>query len=85
MAPVNTPKTLLEDPQFADRFPLLPAVEMGNDQLFTPLHFVDEDLPRPTKAPTVGQHTENVLKSVLGWDEARIAAAADAGAFGKGE
>jgi crotonobetainyl-CoA:carnitine CoA-transferase CaiB-like acyl-CoA transferase len=85
MAPVNTPQTLLDDPQFADRFPLLPAAEMGSDQLFTPLHFVDEELPRPAKAPTVGQHTENVLKSVLGWDEARIAAAADAGAFGKGE
>jgi crotonobetainyl-CoA:carnitine CoA-transferase CaiB-like acyl-CoA transferase len=85
MAPVNTPQTLLDDPQFADRFPLLPAAEMGNDQLFTPLHFVGEELPRPAKAPTVGQHTENVLKSVLGWDEARIAAAADAGAFGKGE
>jgi crotonobetainyl-CoA:carnitine CoA-transferase CaiB-like acyl-CoA transferase len=85
MAPVNTPQTLLDDPQFADRFPLLPAAEMGNDQLFTPLHFVDEELPRPAKAPTVGQHTDDVLKSVLGWDDARIAAAADAGAFGKGE
>jgi crotonobetainyl-CoA:carnitine CoA-transferase CaiB-like acyl-CoA transferase len=85
MAPVNTPQTLLDDPQFADRFPLLPAAEMGNDQLFTPLHFVDEELPRPDKAPTVGQHTDDVLKSVLGWDDARIAAAADAGAFGKGE
>jgi crotonobetainyl-CoA:carnitine CoA-transferase CaiB-like acyl-CoA transferase len=85
MAPVNTPQTLLDDPQFADRFPLLPAAEMGSDQLFTPLHFVDEELPRPAKAPTVGQHTDDVLKSVLGWDDARIAAAADAGAFGKGE
>ena len=26
IAPVNTPRTLLQDPQFADRFPLLPAV-----------------------------------------------------------
>jgi crotonobetainyl-CoA:carnitine CoA-transferase CaiB-like acyl-CoA transferase len=82
IAPVNTPKTLLDDPQFADRFPLLPASEMGNDQLFTPLHFVDEELPRPAKAPTVGQHTEDVLASVLGYDEARIAQAREAGAFG---
>ena len=27
IAPVNTPQTLLDDPQFIDRFPLLPAAE----------------------------------------------------------
>jgi crotonobetainyl-CoA:carnitine CoA-transferase CaiB-like acyl-CoA transferase len=85
MAPVNTPKTLLDDPQFADRFPLLPVKEMGTEQLFTPLHFIDEVLPPPAKAPTVGQHTEDVLRSVLGWDDARIAEAQESGAFGSGE
>ena len=63
IAPVNTPKTLLDDPQFADRLPLLPQAEVGADQLFTPLHFVGEELPHPAKAPTVGQHTEAVLRS----------------------
>ena len=82
IAPVNTPKTLLDDPQFADRFPLLPAAELGTDQLFTPLHFVGEQLPRPARAPTAGQHTEEVLQSILGYDDARIAAARAAGAFG---
>jgi crotonobetainyl-CoA:carnitine CoA-transferase CaiB-like acyl-CoA transferase len=82
IAPVNTPKTLLEDPQFADRFPLLPAADMGADQLFTPLHFVDEELPHPAKAPTVGQHTEAVLRSVLGYDDNQISAARDGGAIG---
>jgi crotonobetainyl-CoA:carnitine CoA-transferase CaiB-like acyl-CoA transferase len=82
IAPVNTPKTLLDDPQFADRFPLLPAADMGADQLFTPLHFVDEELPHPAKAPTVGQHTEAVLRSVLGYDDNQISAARDGGAFG---
>ena len=82
IAPVNTPKTLLDDPQFADRFPLLPAADMGADQLFTPLHFVGEELPHPAKAPTVGQHTEDVLRSVLGYDDNRIATARDGGAFG---
>jgi crotonobetainyl-CoA:carnitine CoA-transferase CaiB-like acyl-CoA transferase len=82
IAPVNTPKTLLDDPQFADRFDLLPAAQVGADQLFTPLHFVDEDLPRPAKAPTVGQHTEDVLRSVLGYDDNRIEAARAGGAFG---
>jgi crotonobetainyl-CoA:carnitine CoA-transferase CaiB-like acyl-CoA transferase len=82
MAPVNTPETLLDDPQFADRFPLLPAERMGSDQLFTPLHFVGEELPIPEKAPMPGQHTNDVLASVLGYDEDRIAEARAAGAFG---
>jgi crotonobetainyl-CoA:carnitine CoA-transferase CaiB-like acyl-CoA transferase len=82
IAPVNSSKTLLADPQFADRFPLLPQEEMGSEQIFTPLHFVGEELPTPDKAPTVGQHTDDVLRSVLGYDEAHIAAARDAGAFG---
>jgi crotonobetainyl-CoA:carnitine CoA-transferase CaiB-like acyl-CoA transferase len=82
IAPVNTPKTLFDDPQFADRLPLLPAAEVGNDQIFTPLHFVGEELPHPAKAPTVGQHTEDVLRSVLGYDDARIATARREGAFG---
>ena len=82
IAPVNTPKTLLDDPQFNDRFSLLPAEEVGADQLFTPLHFVGEDLPHPAKAPTVGQHSEAVLRSVLGYDDNRMAAAREGGAFG---
>jgi crotonobetainyl-CoA:carnitine CoA-transferase CaiB-like acyl-CoA transferase len=82
IAPVNTPKTLFDDPQFADRLPLLPQSEVGADQLFTPLHFVGEALPHPAKAPTVGQHTEDVLRSVLGYDDNRIGAARAGGAFG---
>ncbi|HUC04052.1 MAG TPA: CoA transferase [Acidimicrobiales bacterium] len=82
IAPVNTPRSLLDDPQFADRFPLLPGEDMGCDQLFTPLHLVGETLPAPAKAPTVGQHTDEVLRSVLGWDETKIDEARRAGAFG---
>jgi len=82
IAPVNTPKTLLDDPQFQDRFPLYPAGELGADQLPTPLKFLGETLPRPTRAPTVGQHGDEVLQSVLGWGQAEIAAARDRGAFG---
>jgi crotonobetainyl-CoA:carnitine CoA-transferase CaiB-like acyl-CoA transferase len=82
IAPVNTPQTLLADPQFADRFPLLPEEDMGADQLFTPLHFVGEELPPPAMAPTVGQHTDEVLRDVLGYDDDRIAAAGAGGAFG---
>jgi hypothetical protein len=33
-------------------------------------------------APTVGEHTEQVLRETLGWDEAKLAAARAAGALG---
>ncbi|MDA8356188.1 MAG: CoA transferase [Actinomycetota bacterium] len=82
IAPVNTPRTLLDDPQFQDRFPLYPASELGADQLPTPLKFLGEDLPRPARAPTVGEHGEEVLRTVLGWGDADVATARERGAFG---
>jgi crotonobetainyl-CoA:carnitine CoA-transferase CaiB-like acyl-CoA transferase len=36
----------------------------------------------PVAAPLLGQHTREVLRERLGYDDARIAALADAGAFG---
>ena len=71
---VNTPKTLADDPQFQDRFPWIPEERVGAEQLPTPLKFLDVDLPVPTKAPTVGQHTDEVLREVLGYDDAKVAA-----------
>jgi len=83
ICPVNTPKTLADDPQFQDRFRWLPLERLGCDQLGTPIKFPDEMLPVPDRAPTVGQHTDEVLRELLGWDEARIAAARAEGAFGE--
>ena len=83
IAPANSPKTLYDDPQFKDRFDLLPAEHVGADMLPTPIKFVDETLPMPSKAPTVGQHTEQVLRDALGWSDEQIAAARAAGAFGE--
>ncbi len=82
IAPVNTPQTIAEDPQFQDRFHWMPADEVGADMLGTPLKFMDVDMPKMTKAPTVGQHTVDVLESVLGYDEAKIAALRETGAIG---
>jgi crotonobetainyl-CoA:carnitine CoA-transferase CaiB-like acyl-CoA transferase len=82
IAPINTPKTLLEDPQFQARLPLLPARDLGVDQLPLPIKFADEELPQPGRAPTVGQHGEAVLRRVLGWDDEEIAGARRDGAFG---
>jgi crotonobetainyl-CoA:carnitine CoA-transferase CaiB-like acyl-CoA transferase len=39
----------------------------------------------PIAAPLLGEHTRELLKKVLGYDDHRIATLADAGAFGKTE
>jgi hypothetical protein len=82
LAPVNTPKTLLDDPQFLDRFPMYSVEQLGAEQIPGPLKFLGEALPVPTKAPTVGQHTDEVLADLLGWDTEQIAAAREAGGLG---
>jgi crotonobetainyl-CoA:carnitine CoA-transferase CaiB-like acyl-CoA transferase len=82
IAPVNTPQTLAEDPQFQARLPWIPKERVGNDQVPTPIKLIGEDLPLPTKAPAAGEHTEAVLHDVLGYDDARIAALRDSGALG---
>jgi crotonobetainyl-CoA:carnitine CoA-transferase CaiB-like acyl-CoA transferase len=83
IAPVNTPKTLAEDPQFADRLGWLPASQLGADQLAFPVKFVGEQLPVPTKAPTTGQHTVDVLRDICGYDEKTIASLQESGVLGE--
>jgi crotonobetainyl-CoA:carnitine CoA-transferase CaiB-like acyl-CoA transferase len=82
IAPVNSPRTIADDPQFQDRFHWIPTERLGAEQLPTPLKFVDEELPVPTHAPTVGQHTDDVLRDVLGWDDTRIAESRRKGGLG---
>jgi crotonobetainyl-CoA:carnitine CoA-transferase CaiB-like acyl-CoA transferase len=82
IAPVNTPKTLLDDPQFKARMPLLPRERLGAEQLPTPIKLVDGTLPVPTRAPTVGEHTDEILREVLGYAEARVAELRASGALG---
>ena len=84
IAPVNTPQTLADDPQFLDRFGFMPHETHGADMIGTPLKFLDAELPDPTPAPTAGQHNDEVLGSVLGYDGERIAALRAAGALGEG-
>jgi crotonobetainyl-CoA:carnitine CoA-transferase CaiB-like acyl-CoA transferase len=82
IAPVNTPKTLAQDPQFKDRFPLLPHEQHGAEMLPFPVKFLDEELAPPSVAPTVGEHNDAVLSEVLGYDADRIAALKKSGALG---
>ena len=46
------------------------------------MRFLDEELRAPTKAPTLGEHTETVLGDVLGYDADKIARLRDKGALG---
>ena len=79
LAPVHTPETIADDPQFQARLGFLPASEHGADLLPTPIKLVGGELPPPRKAPTVGQHTDEVLRDVLGKTDDEIQVLRDAG------
>ncbi len=82
IAPVNTPKTLADDPQFKNRFPLYTHEQHGADMLPFPVKFRGEELPEPSWAPSIGEHNEQVLRETLGYDDATIAKLKDDGALG---
>ena len=82
IAPVNTAQNIVDDPQFQARFKLIPHETHGADMLGFPVQFVGEELPEPTRAPTVGEHRDAVLREVLGYDAATIDALGQDKAFG---
>ena len=82
IAPVNTPQSMQHDPQFAARFSWIPKERLGADQLPFPVVVEGQEPLVPTKAPTVGEHTDAVLSDVLGLDAAAIAALCERGALG---
>jgi crotonobetainyl-CoA:carnitine CoA-transferase CaiB-like acyl-CoA transferase len=81
IAPVNTPANIGDDPQFQHRMGFYPTNALGCEQLPLPAFVNGEPLPCPTKAPTVGEHTEEIMAEI-GKSEADIAALRDSGAFG---
>ena len=82
IAPVNSPKTLPADPQFQDRLGFIPASQLGADELAFPVRFIGEELPVPHKAPTVGEHTYEVLRAAADYDDAKVAEVRESGALG---
>lgn len=82
IAPVNTPANIGDDPQFQARLGWIPASELGADELPSPIKIVGEALPNPIPAPTVGQHTERILRDIARYDDERIANMREAGALG---
>ena len=82
IAPFNTPADIGDDPQFQARIGFLPAEDMGCEQLPLPV-FVDDEKPgTPSMAPTVGQHTDEVMAQVLGYSSDEIDRLRAEGAFG---
>lgn len=67
-----------------DRLSQIPHPTAGAvPNIETPLQMSVTPSIDPVAAPLLGQHTKDVLQKTLGYDEQRIAALAEAGAFGK--
>lgn len=83
IAPVNTPATLPDDPQFRARLGWIPSERLGAEQLPFPVKFVDEQLPTPHLAPQPGEHTDQVLRTLCDYDDSHLTVLRKAGAFGQ--
>ena len=84
IAPVNTPRTAPDDPQFSYRLPFYGIEDVGAEQLPLPIYLEGELPPTPTMAPRVGVQTEEVLAE-LGLSPERIAELRASGAVGPRE
>ena len=84
-APVNGVVEALEDPQAVARGAVVEAEHerFGTVRtIATPLR-VGTDTRAPTRAPRRGEHTDQILADLCGYDPARIAELARTGAFGE--
>ena len=81
IAPVYNAKTAPTDPQFQHRLPFYSIEDLGAEQLPLPVKIIGEEPLVPSKAPEVGEHTNEILQEILGYDESLIADLRDNGAF----
>ena len=82
IAPVYDAKTAPDDPQFQHRLPFWPVDALGAEQLPLPVNVIGEEQVVPSMAPTVGEHTDQVLSDVLGYEDSKIQQLREGGAFG---
>jgi len=78
--PINRYPEVFADPQvqhrgIAQRVPHPTAGEVT--LCASPVRFVGDEPPLPTAPPTIGQHTDEILREVLGLDDVAIAALRD--------
>ncbi|MEI7622918.1 MAG: CoA transferase [Actinomycetes bacterium] len=72
IAPVNSSKTLPSDPHFVERTEWLPSSTHRAEMLPVPLRFSHSPSNQPGRAPHSGEHSEEVLREVLGYDDDRV-------------
>ena len=83
ICPVNDVKSITKDPHFQARLHMRPHTEAGTDLMPSPVKLIGETLPVPgVAAREPGRDTDAVLRDVLGYDAAKIAALRAAGALG---
>ena len=80
---MNDVKSIVKDPHFQARLAMRPYTEAGTDLMPSPIKPIGESLPVPSVAAREpGRDTDAVLRDVLGYDAAKIAALRAAGTFG---
>ena len=75
---LEDPQTLARDGVVAYEHPNLGTVR----QAASPLRLSGE-LPEPSRAPLMGEHTDDLLRELLGYSDEQTAALREAGAFGE--
>jgi len=84
--PVRTIAEAFVSPEIAERGLLsaVPHPKAGQvPNVAPPYRMSATQVVDPVAAPLLGQHTRDVLRKTLGYDDRRIASLAEAGAFGK--
>jgi crotonobetainyl-CoA:carnitine CoA-transferase CaiB-like acyl-CoA transferase len=82
LAPFNTQSSIADDPQFQARMGFMSQDDLGCDQLPLPVFVNGERPPVPSMAPSLGEHTDEVMAEVLGKDAETIKKLREGGAFG---
>jgi crotonobetainyl-CoA:carnitine CoA-transferase CaiB-like acyl-CoA transferase len=83
-SPVNDVAAALADDQTVARGGIasFPHPQLGVVRTVASPFRHGRDVPAPARGPQLGEHTTEVLTELCGYDEARIRALAEAGAFG---
>ena len=82
---LRTVEEAFNSPEVRERHRLsqIPHATAGSvPNIESPLRLDQTPVADPVAAPLLGEHTNDVLRKTLGYDDARIAALAEAGVFG---